>query len=90
MPHLPLVAAIELAAKNPTTFPNESNKYREARNALLAEEIDLRRHLWRVAEQRRQLPPGGAVRQDYEFDGKDGVVRLSELFGAHNTLIVYS
>lgn len=90
MTDLPLVAATELAAKNPTSFPNESNKYREARNALLAEEIELRRHLWRVAEQRRRLPPGGEVRQDYQFDGKDGVVRLSELFGEHNTLIVYS
>ena len=47
-----LVAATELAAKNPTGFPNESTEYREARNALLVEEIELRRHLWRVAEQR--------------------------------------
>ena len=85
-----LVAATELAAKNPASFPNESDNYREARNALLIEEIELRRHLWRVAEQRRHLPPGGEVCQDYEFDGKDGVVRLSELFGDHTTLIVYS
>lgn len=56
-----LVAATELAAKNPASFPNESDNYREARNALLTEEIELRRHLWRVAEQRRHLPPGGEV-----------------------------
>ena len=85
-----LVAATELAAKNPTGFPNESTEYREARNALLVEEIELRRHLWRVAEQRRGLPPGGEVSQDYEFDGKDGAVTLSDLFGVNDTLIVYS
>ena len=85
-----LVPATELAAKNRKSFPNESTEYREARNALLAEEIDLRRHLWRVAEQRRHLPPGGEVAQDYSFDGKDGAVALSDLFGDHDTLIVYS
>lgn len=85
-----LVAAGALAAKNPASFPNESPEYREARNALLAEEIELRRHLWRVAEQRRELPPGGVVSQDYEFDGQDGTVTLSELFDGHDTLIVYS
>lgn len=35
-----LVAATELAAKNPTSFPNESTEYREARNALSTEEIE--------------------------------------------------
>lgn len=90
MAHLPLVAATELADKNRTSFPNESNEYRNARNALLVEEIELRRHLWRVAEQRRHLPPGGDIRRDYEFDRKDGVVTLPELFGEHHTLIVYS
>lgn len=85
-----LTPADELAAANPTQFPNESAEYRKARNALLAEEIELRRHLWRVAEQRRALPAGGDIRQDYEFDGTDGSVRLSELFGDRDTLIVYS
>ena len=88
--HDTLVAADELAAANPTSFPNESAEYREARNALLAEEIELRRHLWRVAEQRRELPPGGEVPEDYVFDGANGPVRLSELFGEHDTLVVYS
>ena len=85
-----LAPALDLAAQNPTSFPNESTEYRQARNSLLAEEIELRRHLWRVAEQRRNLPPGGEVSQDYEFDGGDGAVRLSELFGDHGVLIVYS
>ena len=85
-----LTPAGELAAQNPTTFPNESDDYRRARNELLAEEIELRRHLWRVAEQRRALPPGGEVSQDYRFEGPDGSVSLSELFDDHDTLIVYS
>ena len=85
-----LASATALAAKNPASFPNESSEYREARNALLAEEIELRRHLWRVAEQRRDLPPGGEVTQDYEFEGKDGPLMLSDLFGDHDTLIIYS
>jgi predicted dithiol-disulfide oxidoreductase (DUF899 family) len=38
-------------------FSNESPEYRLARQALLAEEIELRRHIERVAEQRRALPP---------------------------------
>ena len=38
-----LTPATELAAKNKSHFPNESPEYRKARNALLAEEIELRR-----------------------------------------------
>ncbi len=67
-----LVAAAELAAKNGVRFPNESEEYRSARDALLAEEIELRRHIERVAEQRRALPPGGEVTKDYRFEGEDG------------------
>lgn len=85
-----LTPASDLAAQNRTSFPNESNEYRRARNELLAEEIELRRHLWRVAEQRRALPPGGEIPKDYCFDSPVGQVRLSELFGDHDTLIVYS
>ena len=85
-----LTPASDLAAQNRTSFPNESDEYRRARNELLAEEIELRRHLWRVAEQRRALPPGGEIPKDYCFDSPVGQVRLSELFGDHDTLIVYS
>ena len=56
--------AIELASLNGVRFPNESDEYRRARNALLAEEIELRRHIERVAEQRRALPAGGKVPKD--------------------------
>lgn len=84
-----LKPAAELAALDPAHWPNESQEYRAARTALLAEEIELRRHLWRVAEQRRMLPQGGKVPQDYHFDSPDGPVRLSDLFSSHDTLIVY-
>lgn len=71
-------------------FPNESDKYREARDALLEAEIRLRRQIERVAALRRELPVGGEVPQDYAFDAEGGAkVRLSELFENSRTLIVY-
>ena len=79
-----------LLAQSPQRFPGESTQYREARNALLAEEIELRRHIERVAAQRRALPPGGAVPQDYRFEGEHGPVTLTEMFGAHDTLVTYN
>ena len=82
--------AIELASLHGVRFPNESDEYRRARNALLAEEIELRRHIERVAEQRRALPEGGKVPKDYRFQGATGPVTLSELFGDKQTLVVYS
>jgi predicted dithiol-disulfide oxidoreductase (DUF899 family) len=85
-----LVSAAELARGNRTRQPNESAEYRQARQALLAEEIELRRHIERVAEQRRALPPGGEVTTDYRFQGPDGPVRLEDLFGDKQTLVVYS
>jgi predicted dithiol-disulfide oxidoreductase (DUF899 family) len=84
-----LVPASELA-KFGLTYPNESADYRKARNALLAEEIELRRHIERVAEQRRALPLGGEVPEDYLFQGEDGPVRFSEMFGPHQSLVVYN
>ncbi len=48
-----------LVAKTSKPYPGDSDEYRRAREALLAEEIELRRHLARVAEQRRNLPLGG-------------------------------
>ena len=48
----------------------------------------------RVAAQRRALPPGGAVPDDYVFEeaaSGGGEVRYSELFAPGNdTLVVYS
>ncbi|MDB5922549.1 MAG: protein of unknown function thioredoxin family protein [Betaproteobacteria bacterium] len=85
-----LKPATELAKNNGVRFPNESDEYRRARNALLAEEIELRRHIERVAAQRRALPPSGVVPKDYRFDAENGPVNFSKLFGDKQTLAVYS
>lgn len=79
-----------LLADSPRRFPGESAEYRRARNDLLAEEIELRRHIERVAAQRRALPPGGVVPQDYRFEGEAGMVTLAEMFGTHDTLVTYN
>lgn len=76
-------------------FPNESAAYREARNALLDAEIALRRQTEAVAEMRRTLPSGGNVPEDYVFERigarfRPEPVKLSELFGEHSTLLLYS
>ncbi|GLU35086.1 DUF899 family protein [Trinickia caryophylli] len=71
-------------------FPGESAEYRQARNALLAEEIELRRHIERVAALRRALPLGGPVPEDYRFEGETGAATLSQLFGPHDTLVTYN
>jgi predicted dithiol-disulfide oxidoreductase (DUF899 family) len=85
-----LAPAAELVKRNRITFPNESDEYRRARNALLAQEIELRRHIERVAEQRRALPPGGEVSGDYRFQGEDGPLDFASLFGDKQTLVIYS
>ena len=85
-----LVPAEALAARNETHFPNESREYRTARDALLVQEIEVRRATERAAELRRQLPPGGEVPEDYRFTGEDGETTLSALFGDHDTLVIYS
>lgn len=85
-----LIPATELARRNGMRFPNESEQYRVARQALLAEEIELRRHIERVAAQRRALPPGGEVTGTYRFEGPAGTVSLEDLFGDKQTLVTYS
>jgi predicted dithiol-disulfide oxidoreductase (DUF899 family) len=85
-----LKPAGELARASAVRFPNESAEYRRAREALLAEEIELRRHIERVAEQRRALPPGGEVTKDYAFEGESGPVSFAGLFGDKDTLVIYS
>ena len=85
-----VVAAAELAARNTMRFPNESIEYRRARQALLTEEIELRRHIERVAEQRRALPRGGEVTGDYRFIGEHGETDFAGLFGDKQTLVIYS
>ena len=84
-----LVPAAELARRGSKPFPNESSDYRKARTKLLAEEIELRRHIHRVAALRRELPPGGEAK-DYRFrDENEKVLRLADLFGRHDTLFTY-
>jgi predicted dithiol-disulfide oxidoreductase (DUF899 family) len=86
-----LTPADQLARDSDLRIPNESAEYRAARTALLAEEIELRRHIERVAAQRRALPPGGAVTGDYRFQGEDGAeTDFAGLFGDKQTLAVYS
>src|SRR5580704_492637 len=84
-----LVPADQLAGANPIRIPNESAQYRAARQALLAEEFELRRHIERVAAMRRALPPGGPVSGDFHFDTEDGPSDLAGLFGDKQTLVVY-
>jgi predicted dithiol-disulfide oxidoreductase (DUF899 family) len=61
---------------------------------LLEAETELRRAIERVAAQRRSLPPGGALADDYRFEsaaGGEGEVRFSELFApGKDTLVIYS
>ena len=85
-----LVPTEQLVKTNEAHVPNESADYRRARNALLAEEIELRRHLERVAAMRRQLPPGGEVTEAYHFESEKGPVSLADLFDGKDTLIIYS
>src|SRR6478609_3272623 len=84
-----LKPASELAAASSKPYPNDSADYRKARTALLAEEIELRRHIERVAAQRRALPPGGEAR-DYRFEDENGkTIGLADMFGEHDTLVSY-
>jgi len=82
-----------------TNLPNESAEYLAKREELRLAEIDLLNQRERVAELRRQLPPGAIVK-DYEFlegpaalaagDGPVTKVRLSELFTAPGrALVIY-
>jgi predicted dithiol-disulfide oxidoreductase (DUF899 family) len=84
-----LKSASELAANCKVRFPNESAEYRRARTALLAEEIELRRHIERVAVQRRALPAGGTVK-NYQFTGESGPIDLAGMFGEKDTLVIYT
>jgi predicted dithiol-disulfide oxidoreductase (DUF899 family) len=90
MPELNPMPVAQMVRENGARFPNESPEYRAARDALLAEEIELRRRIERVAEQRRALPPGGEVTGDYRFEGENGPTDFAGLFGDRDTLVVYS
>jgi len=81
-------------------FPGESPGYREARDRLLEAEIKLREQIEEVASQRRKLPLGGRLKEDYLFEegpadllGPDTSMqtKFSDLFeDGRNSLIIYS
>ncbi len=84
-----LKPAAELAARSAKPYPNDSAEYREARTALLVEEIELRRQIGRVARQRRALPLGGGA-PAYEFIDEQGrTASLSDMFAEHDSLVTY-
>jgi predicted dithiol-disulfide oxidoreductase (DUF899 family) len=88
-PREELKPAHELAETSKTRWAGESADYRQARTALLEEEIALRRQIQRVAEQRRALPPGPAAK-DYRFLDEQGrEIGLADLFGEHDALFTY-
>jgi predicted dithiol-disulfide oxidoreductase (DUF899 family) len=75
------------------SYPGESPSYREARDRLLEQEIELRRMMEQVAAARRALPPGGRIPEDYLFTEGEAAreVRFSELFAAGKaSLVIYS
>ena len=85
-----LTPAVELAAQAKTPFPGASAAYDQARQALLAEEIEFRRHMTRLVEQRRALPPGPVIAKDYRFKDEQAFdVGLIDLFGDKDTLVTY-
>ena len=56
MTHTETLKSAHKLAQHDRRFPNDSDDYREARLKLAAEEIELRRHIKRVAARRRALP----------------------------------
>lgn len=85
-----LKAAEALAAKARTPFPGASPDYEDARRRLLAEEIEFRRHMTRLGERRRALPPGPVIEKNYRFKDEQAFeVGLIDLFGDKDTLVSY-
>ena len=66
----------------------ERGEWLEERKELLKEEKALTRQKEALAAKRRELPLV-KVEEDYVFAGKDGPVKLSELFDGMNQLMVY-
>ncbi|KRC36316.1 DUF899 family protein [Acidovorax sp. Root219] len=85
-----LKPAAQLAEKARTPFPGASAEYETARQALLAEEIEFRRHMTRLVAQRQALPPGPVIAKDYRFKDEQGFdASLIDLFGDKDTLVTY-
>ena len=82
-----------------TRLPNESEEYLAKREELRKAEVEEMKSRERVAELRRQLPPGATI-EDYEFiegpadlnagDTPTRTVRLSQLFTSPDrSLVIY-
>src|SRR5664279_3219127 len=85
-----LTPANELASKAKTPFAGASPDYEVARKALLEDEIEFRRHMTRLGEQRRALPPGPVITKNYRFKDEQALeVGLKDLFGDRDTLVAY-
>ena len=85
-----LIPATRLATNAKTPFPGASAEYDAARKTLLAEEIEFRRHMTRLGEQRRALPPGPVISKNYRFKDEQAFeVGLQDLFGDKDTLVTY-
>jgi predicted dithiol-disulfide oxidoreductase (DUF899 family) len=85
-----LIPAPELAAKGRSPFPGESPAYRQARQDLLRQEIEFRRQMTRLVEQRQALPDGPVIAKDYRFVDENGNnIGLTDLFGNKATLVTY-
>ena len=80
-----LKSATELAVAASKPYPNDSAAYREARTTLLAEETVQAPH------RARRGPRRAAARREVvrEFIDEAGAVRLVDLFGKHDTLVIY-
>lgn len=76
-------------------YPNETEEYRQARDALLEEEKSLVEKTKALAAKRRDLPRGGKLKEDYVFSGANAEnlgndIKFSELFGDKDTLLLYA
>ncbi len=85
-----------MGARHDKAYPGESAKYRSARDALIEAELELRQKIETVAAQRRALPLGGKLKEDYLFEqasagSGDSTVKFSDLFeDGKSSLMVYS
>src|SRR4051812_20747364 len=82
--------ATQLAKHARTPFPGGSAEYRKAREALYAEEIEFRRYMSRLTEQRRALSPDPVIAKNYRFKDANGAeLGLFDLFGKNDALVTY-
>jgi len=85
-----LKPAAELSSLRRPPFPGESAEYARAREDLLRKEIEFRRRMTKLTEQRMALPPGPVIETDYRFRDRSGAdLRLMDLFDGKDALVTY-